>query len=70
MLNQYSGQINIGPGTLEDILMEGLKKRGMLSEDATSVYAEFQAKSIFGNQKKVRVNVAIVNFTTVEDPKK
>ena len=68
MLNQYAGQVRIGPGLLEDIINEGLKKRGMLTENSTSIFHELQAKNIFGNQKKVRVNCVIVNFKRVEHP--
>ena len=68
MLKKYKGQVRIRPGLLEDMITEGLKKRGMITDDSSCIFQEMQAKNIFGNQKKVRVNSVIINFTRYENP--
>lgn len=66
MKTTCTGSINIGPGTLEAIVIEGLKQRGMIAENAYAVMLNLQYKNFWGNQKEVYVNLAQITFKKTE----
>jgi len=62
MAGNYFGTIKIGSATLEEIIREGMIKRGMLTEDSSTQCTTFFYRNVFGNQAEVKVNQVIVHF--------
>ena len=61
------GTIKVGPGTIEEILMKGLRDAGLIPDNATNQCLSFQRKNKLGKQVKVQPNLAVVAYIVKEE---
>ena len=67
MKKEFRAVTKIGPGILEEIIIEGLKKRGMLPEDNTiNPVTRLYHKNMFGKQTEIFVNQVKVAYKGYE----
>jgi len=61
---QTHSTVSIGPGTLEEILIDGLRKRGLIRADVFGAGVRFYYKTFLDKQKEIHVNEARITFET------
>ena len=60
-------EANVGPGTIEEIVIQGLKDRNLIAKETSGVVMYFYYKDFWGKQKRVFVNQVKVSFNTYEN---